>query len=579
MAYRVDYSALDACLSSINSQVNTWSQQLQAVSAAVKTLESSGEIAGDGADSLRAYLGSAHDVILLSLSQLISMHMQNFLLYKYDYQSNIDTGLNTVIDESELYRIRMELQMQNRAAISIDEAVSYTLGTVSDIVSVSWKRVYGVDSAHTGLANYITDLDERILALESSHCAADFAETETLLRSTQAAVNELSQRSRSPDGSHFSGTPLKAETMSALIAANVQVEERSQAQAAALNAAIDNEGDRIRRMQEEAARQEAERAEREKKMKWVKWGVTGLCIVGSVAAIALTGGAATPLVVGGISAISGAAIAGTNNLADQYVETGDLSKTDWSSFGKDVLVGGVTGFVTGYAGAAVSGAVTSGLSNTALGSSLLNSSNALTRIGTGAVIGSTSQVGSGIVSRGAGAVATGLIEGDLNAEDVLGEMFDGKRIVTDAITGGASGGFVEYKQYKADMSVKDYNEVQNPVEHAAERGYELKSGKNGTLEYSGTDYIKTSPDGQEIIVEVEATGSRSKDFNKAWELAESKYGVSKSDYSNVTWQHMDDYNVRTNKFTLELVDRGAHQGIKHAGGCKQYEVFKGVKYK
>ena len=81
MGYRVDYSALDACLGSINSQVNTWSEQLQAVSAAIKTLESSGEIAGAGADSLRAYLSSAHEVILFSLSPLPSWRTSSLNRY------------------------------------------------------------------------------------------------------------------------------------------------------------------------------------------------------------------------------------------------------------------------------------------------------------------------------------------------------------------------------------------------------------------------------------------------------------------------------------------------------------------
>lgn len=326
-----------------------------------------------------------------------------------------------------------------------------------------------------------------------------------------------------------------------------------------------------------------EKESRKKTAGIIKWAAIGVSVVASAALIIGTGGAAAPLVIGAVSAASGALVAGTSNLADQYVEHGNLIENhediDWGDFGKDVFIGSATGFVTGWAGASVSGAVTSAMGNTAVGSTLLNSSSALTRVTTGAAIGSVSEVGSGIVSRGAATAVEGVLENDFNGERILDEMFDGKSMLLDATIGGVSGGASEFKQYKSDMAVRSFNEKNDPVGHAAERGYDLKASKNGTLEYSGTDYIIKSEDGKEIIVKIEATGSRKKDFDEAWKLAAKKYGISPDGITeSVTWQHMDNYSIRDNTVTLELVDRNAHQGIKHSGGCKQYEVFKNVKY-
>ena len=47
-----------------------------------------------------------------------------------------------------------------------------------------------------------------------------------------------------------------------------------------------------------------------------------------------------------------------------------------------------------------------------------------------------------------------------------------------------------------------------------------------------------------------------------------------------TWHHLDDYNVTTNTFTLELVLRWAHRATTpHSGGCAMYKAATGHRYK
>lgn len=197
---------------------------------------------------------------------------------------------------------------------------------------------------------------------------------------------------------------------------------------------------------------------RQKKATAWKWVVGGLCAVASIAVVVATGGAATPLVMGAVSAVSGAAMAATNHLADEYVEEGNLDNTDWSEFGKDVLVGGCVGWVTGIVGGGVSNAVTNKLGATALQSGLY-STNTAVRIGTNALIGSASEVTSGIVSRGTGAFIEGAVDGDVSLGEIANQAFNPTNILYDAAVGGATSGFAGRKEtsFSDGMSKADAN--------------------------------------------------------------------------------------------------------------------------
>ena len=203
-------------------------------------------------------------------------------------------------------------------------------------------------------------------------------------------------------------------------------------------------------VQDAIQREAEEQAKRAEEAKWAKIGLTGLVIVGGIVASVVTGGAAAPIVIG---AISGAVMAGGNTAIDQYAEHGwNTDNWDYAEIGKDAFVGGVTGAATAWIGGNLTKGVTNLASNTQWGSTLLNSSNAYVRVGTGAVIGSTSEVVSGVGSRGTGAFISTMIEtdGDLgkSLSDAANYAFDGKEIAQDAVLGGLQGGGQQYKDWK-----------------------------------------------------------------------------------------------------------------------------------
>ena len=247
----------------------------------------------------------------------------------------------------------------------------------------------------------------------------------------------------------------------------------------------------------------------------VNWGVTILCAIGSIVAIALipvTGGASI-LLVAGVSAFSGAIVAATRSITTQQRDKGTV---DWGEVGKEALTAAVVGAVTGAIGAGVGGAITSGLSNTGLGASLLNSSSTFTRVLTGTVIGSTSEVASGMLTRGAAEATESLLEtGTVDLGDVWDAATDPQQMVQDAIIGGASGGFSSAKKPDTApvQTETKYNSVHD--EGFPEESLEAVQdyvGPNHYQEINQSYYdssVELSPQNQKIDAELTQTLSQS----------------------------------------------------------------------
>ncbi len=127
----------------------------------------------------------------------------------------------------------------------------------------------------------------------------------------------------------------------------------------------------------------------------------------------------------------------------------------------------------------------------------------------------------------------------------------------------------------ADKAAKDYNDKYHPFERAQKKGITgVEKTSNGGVSFENSSDIYKNEKGEKAVVQIKATGSRSKDFdaaNKAAGLKETPDGY--------VWHHRDDYDVKTNTFTLELVKEDAHNSTKpHSGGCAQYDAVHGSTY-
>lgn len=585
MSYVVDYGALDSLDSSIFSQCSQWQSQLGNLESAVSVLMGTANLSGNSANNIKNYLKSVHSTVISLLGELIYLHSCNFKVYKSDYQAGVDTDLHAVISSEKLTEIQEDLQTYRDQAASVDDQLAYVLRDVRDIFSITYSDIYSADNANRIAENYVKELDQQIQQLEAAHSGQDFEATEALITSLTTFLNEQLAR---PAGmlTGFDIMKLAASgSFASLYEAHNLAYDQITSRQGAFEIAMENDAQRA-----EALLKEYE--ERQKTATTVKWIVTGACVIGSIVAIAATGGAATPLVVGAVSAASGAIMAGANNLADQYVQHGNLienaDKIDWGSFGKETVLAGVAGFATGAIGAGVGGAITSKLSSTAIGNTLLHSGSNFVRIGTAATIGSVSEMGSGIVTRGVGTFIT--TEGNLGK--ALDDALDMKNIAFDAALGGAGGAINEYTTTKeaqkaADDFASSYNQKHNPLKDGEDYGLEnLKQTANGGVDFSDSDYILRTEAGEPIQVKIKATGDRSKDYKLAEQILKDDYGIdidfksmrTGSDKTHV-WHHLDDYNVATNETTMQFIEVDAHKAIKtHAGSAKQYHIANGTGY-
>lgn len=334
-------------------------------------------------------------------------------------------------------------------------------------------------------------------------------------------------------------------------------------------------------VQDAIQREAEEQAKRAEEAKWAKIGLTGLVIVGGIAASIVTGGAAAPIVIG---AISGAVMAGGNTAIDQYAEHGwDTDNWDYAEIGKNAFVGGVTGAATAWIGGNLTKGVTNLTSSTQWGSTLLNSSNAYVRVGTGAFIGSASEIVSGIGSRGTGAFISTMIETDGDLGKSLSEAadyaFDGKEIAQDAVLGGFQGGADALTAPVGERITKEnIDELKKYADTKPERNPELKAWieKGGEVYVDANGkYTFVAPDGRKCVFENGYPDFKREGYVVKEHPIEGGFNVSNHNAdisearkatglgekgSGFTWHHSTDGK------TMQLVPREIHELFRHTGG-------------
>lgn len=130
-------------------------------------------------------------------------------------------------------------------------------------------------------------------------------------------------------------------------------------------------------------------------------------------------------------------------------------------------------------------------------------------------------------------------------------------------------------QCNADKVAQNYNDKYRPYDRAVAKGIDgVQKTANGGVSFSETDSIFIKADGTKAVVAIEATGSRCKDFDRA----NAAIGL-REEPEDYVWHHLDDYNVKHNTITLELVKDEAHNASKpHSGGCAQYDSIYGSSY-
>lgn len=478
MGYRVDYTLLDAMYEQLNNQVDAWDSELNAAKTAVERLISTSNMSGVGADAVRNYLKSVHAPLVESLILLVNLHRTNFILYKTDYQQSIDTGFDTVIDEEELAGIVQALGVMKNAAIEVDDEARAILRQINDIFVTSFRSVTDVADVLGAASDKCSTLSQNIVALESLHSQYAFANTESAIDILTNTINTYLNQGRSfktnydPNSSANANSNYLLTMLSSILVSDLN------GKAEAAQTAVEYHESR------------KEMENRIETAKWQKLLVSAVVVVGSavlIAALPVSG----PLVVGLVSGVSSAIIGATNEAADLYIEDGSVSGDDWNK----VIMEGSKGFVTGMVTGVVGGVAGRTISDLTKGIPALQSANAAVNVTTHVVIGSTSEVVSGVATRTASEIVDQVIDEDkgLNTDidwkKVKEEALDPTEIGKDIVIGGAGGYMDGHKVDYSEGMNSDYEKgIINEMYESGELEYTVDSDLD-VVDVSDKDFI------------------------------------------------------------------------------------------
>lgn len=335
MGYKVDYGAMQSLLGAYSATLGEWSQGVSSVMNAEAMLESSPHISGNSADRMKEYLNTAYSCLSASLSSLLGLFNQNFLLYTEAYQQQIDAADNTCIEEAEQSERRNELQLKRTTVQQIGLAAEKVVSKVSDLVQVSSLDISEPDASLGQILTFMDDLDMGINSLEGAHVSGDFGEIDALITNIEAYLKDLIAISRDSKITFTQDSFLAIPSVPALIYAIYDAGDRMTAQEPEVAVAAQH-------LEERLERQRAEMEAREKKAKWAKTAVAIVAVVATGVAVATGVGTLLVPVIAGVSKYA------FNAAADEYVKYGwDTDQWDRANIGKEAIKGWFSGFTSG----------------------------------------------------------------------------------------------------------------------------------------------------------------------------------------------------------------------------------------
>ena len=253
MGFKVDYAALKTLHDGISIQTDNWQSRLDALKSAFDSIAGSSNLKGVGASNVKQYCGMVHGEIIDSIKSLISLHADNYLLYKYDYRNSIDSNANTVISESELETVSDTLDENNKTAIKVNDEVEAALSEVRDIFRWSFRDVADVDAAHRAVTEHIADVTERVKNLETQHESADFTNTTSLISSLNAFISEMTGKARSYKEGFSEDGLIESDAYKALKDAIIAVEKEREEKADSIETTKQDKDEVIRKYEEKDA--------------------------------------------------------------------------------------------------------------------------------------------------------------------------------------------------------------------------------------------------------------------------------------------------------------------------------------
>ncbi|HEL1202069.1 TPA: hypothetical protein TVL20_001508 [Streptococcus equi subsp. zooepidemicus] len=302
MSYSIKFDEISAAQQSTQTTISAWGDGMMSIQTALSALIGDSRLQGQTASSIKGYLSEVHGTLLQTLQSLMNDYSASLLLYKDGYYQ-IDSNSHAQLPGQVFKTLQSELRLSQAHLKDQLELLQNARAKVSDLVHYS-----GVSHAKTVVdySELITDinrLDEAIIQYESNHARQDLAAFKELLASTKALIAEYSSKPKRA-GSYQVGDIGQLNTIKRFATAYQGVARHLEVNAKRLQAV----------QERDQARFEAVAAEDRASQGWVDLALSLVTIAVGVAAIVMTAGGATPLVVGAFVAGSGTVAYGASNL-------------------------------------------------------------------------------------------------------------------------------------------------------------------------------------------------------------------------------------------------------------------------
>lgn len=340
MGYKVNYGALDDLLRAYSTAVAQWSDGISSVMGKEAVIEASSFISGNSADRMKEYLNTAYSFAETSLSLLLEMFRQNFLLYIEAYYQQVDSERHTYINEAELTELRSSLQGKRSQLQQIGIAAENSVRGILDLVSLPNLDISEPDMKLGSMLTSLDELDNAVNGLERAHVSADFSDIDALISQLDAYFQELIGLSKEFKTDFTIGSFVSLSSVPALLMTTKKAYEHLTAQETNVALAAKN-------LEKRLELEQAELEKRQKQAKVLKILTYAAVAIGSAVVIAAFP-AASPVIIGMASGMITSTVSAS---ADEYVKHGlNMEQWDKGRIGAHACIGTVTGMIGGSVG-------------------------------------------------------------------------------------------------------------------------------------------------------------------------------------------------------------------------------------
>jgi len=312
MALIIKYDDIESLLSASSSQFLGWNENIGDVKNILEAFVNMESFSGMTATSLKSYIGDVNQTVIKSLQEIFADFETRFLLYREGFFTDVDDDLHTIITEDEMKTCKTSIEQGHGDFLDTLELINTQVNSISDLVS-GMPNASAIKLGYSLSSKSITTILQQAEAHEDYHLQRDFSNIENSISSLTAFCNEMLAQTNKEMKTYQPGTIYGYSSHQALTADYVNSgTERSKLALPSMKA---SENERIRQgllVNEALAQGRTEQG-------WVSFVSGSLMVIGGVACIIISAGAATPLVVG-VGIASG--VATTSYAVSNMVQAG-----------------------------------------------------------------------------------------------------------------------------------------------------------------------------------------------------------------------------------------------------------------